>query len=215
MADKPILFSAPMVRALLEGRKTQTRRVLEDRNGITRSRSDALDLVRIRIGDRLWVKEAWRFEVDDNKLTPAQIIDIFADPECADPGEMPLVRYDANGAMNQSLPPHGFKPGRYRHGRFMPRALSRITLTVSDVRVQRLQDISTIDCTAEGVQPALADAMDRAGSSELDQRRAYHAAHVNAYRDIWNSINGKKHPWKSNPWVAAYTFTVALRKIDT
>jgi hypothetical protein len=81
----------------------------------------------------------------------------------------------------------------------MPRWASRITLTVTDVRVQRLQDISRGDAMDEGCPlPNMAD-----GPDPRDW-----------FADLWDSLNAKRAPWDSNPWVAAYTFTVEQRNID-
>jgi hypothetical protein len=86
---------------------------------------------------------------------------------------------------------------------FMPRWASRITLTVTDVRVERLQDISEADANAEGVSGDLCVSAERAakmGAAEIefDYRTSYAA--------LWDSINGKNHPWASNPWVEVITF---------
>lgn len=89
----------------------------------------------------------------------------------------------------------GFK-GRYRHPRFMPRWASRITLEITDVRVQRLQDISREDIAAEGVFD-----INCKGSTiaEFDWETRH-------FRELWQSINGRRAPWESNPYVWAITF---------
>ncbi len=225
MADIPILFSAPMVRALLDGRKTQTRRVLKPWPGMQRkwltmetlhqapscylcevnghlgaqmqhplagtSQSygavDAmspLGWVRLpySVGDRLWVREAWKAHSTFNGVKPRDIqpTRIFY---LADDG------YSPSGA-----------PGR--PSMFMPRWASRLTLTVSDVRVQRLQDIGTDDAVAEGVAR-----FDPLNMSEDEGGPVYR------YAFIWDRINGAG-AWDANPWVAAYTFSVEHRNID-
>jgi hypothetical protein len=76
----------------------------------------------------------------------------------------------------------------------MPRWASRLTLEVSDVRVERLHDISASDVVAEGIDPARVPGI---GSD---------AALVDAYRQLWDSINGERSPWASNPWLWAVSF---------
>ena len=126
MSDHPIIFSGPMVRSLLDGRKTQTRRVLkpqpqgEQPKNWTRANDKA---VRYAPGDRLYVREAI------NKVsTPGDVV-YRAD-------------FEAGGNDGAGL---GWRPSIH-----MPRWASRLTLTVTDVRVQRLQDISEEDARAEG-----------------------------------------------------------------
>lgn len=189
MADLPIIFSAPMVRALLDGRKTQTRRVLKDRLGVAGNRGAAEDLVRYAVGDRLWVREAvtwvsawgWRYRADNDDLTEKR----------------------AAGEVSKLTP-----------SIHMPRRASRITLTVTDVRVQRLQDCSEADARAEGVVHNNAVRIDAPlplwsvpGSS------AGGRSPREAYATLWDEINGPG-AWAQNPWVAAYTFTVARGNID-
>lgn len=138
MADRPILFSAPMVRALLEGRKTQTRRVLKPqptshvwRHGWERGKgaswSDETTTGKLRIwaGDRLYVREAWRTAAHLDKFAPKIL-----------PVDSPVFfEADAGGEVVGAT-------GKFRQGMHMPRWASRITLIVTDVRVERLQDIS-------------------------------------------------------------------------
>lgn len=195
MADHPMIFSAPMVRALIEGRKTQTRRIVTPNGGglwtgfgYPRSLDDTP--IKCRPGDRLWVREHWKTDRHYDDLSPSEM-----------GGDEPLV-YLADSAVQR----WGWKPdalsrwGRHRQAMHMPRWASRLTLTVTDVRVQRLQEISAEDATAEGV-PFEADALAPAEWS------------VSRFADLWNSLHGAG-AWDSNPWVAAYTFEVDARNID-
>lgn len=186
--ERPILFSAPMVRAILTGNKTQTRRVVKlNRHYQIEERDDGslwpwmydddrasdswLACPYGMPGDRLWVRETWRTERDFDHLPPRDL-----DPTMtATP-----VQYEAG--------PHAdVLDGKLRPSMFMPRWASRITLEVTAVRVQRLQDISEADAIAEGVytDPACP---------------AY-----DGYRALWESINGP-NSWDANPWVWAITF---------
>lgn len=135
--SRGILFSAPMVRALLAGTKTQTRRVIKP-DGRYR-----LDLVcpsdggparcpQGAPGDRLWVREAWRADVAHDALPPREI----------PPGSPVFMEASA---LNWQGGPHDGTPGKLRPGMFMPRWASRILLEVTEVRVERLQDISEAD----------------------------------------------------------------------
>ena len=190
MADKPIIFSAPMVRALLDGAKTQTRRVLDNKRAVMRDRCDALDCVRIHVGDRLWVREAfWT---------------------CDDCGHRNMCEGGANhsghvgrwccASCDDLLPKAKTSPI------FMPRWASRLTLTVTDVLVQRLQEISEADARAEGIQPNGRGWWTGAEGQAGDTPRA-------AYALLWDSLHGHGS-WEANPWAAAYTFTVQRRNID-
>ncbi len=212
MADRPILFSAPMVRALLDGRKTQTRRILKPQptinsagllvweNGpdfIQGPRDDIAGGQRIKAGDRLWVKEAFRAQEEFDHLSPRAIVETFeteigfasfptfyeADRKCD----------DWSIEIWQQSP-----PGRLRASMHMPRCASRLTCTVTEVRVERLQDINRGDAMEEGCQfPNMASGPDP---------RLW-------FRSIWTDINGTD-AWEVNPFVVAYTFTVECKNID-
>jgi hypothetical protein len=213
MTDRPIIFSAPMVRALLDGRKTQTRRVLKVQppEGAkffawdlgpagafasfikTDDRGNA-DLYPSRLtawrGDSLWVKEAWRTEGRFDHLPPSEI------PAGS------LVHYEADGPAPEWAARS--PSGRYRHARFMPRRLSRITCSpILDVRVQRLLDISEADAYAEGVDGRWTDASDSGVYLPPSEQ----------FRTLWNSLHGPD-AWDANPWVCALTFTVHKCNID-
>lgn len=221
MTDRPILFSAPMVRALLAGTKTQTRRLIKPQPAMTASgrwkwegktpgaeascffgddefMSRALldEAVRYAVGDRLWVREAWWAEARYDDRPPRDI-----------PTTAPIYY--------QTEPEPGCA-GRYRHGRFMVRWMSRLTLTVTDVRVQRLQDISNEDCIAEGIPMHFDENVPRVGHAIDDFARNHGLiSHYGAeYRRLWDSINAGRAPWDSNPWVCAITFKTALGNID-
>lgn len=166
MADRPILFSAPMVRALLAGTKTQTRRLLPMKKG-----AQLRGQLRFAMGDRLWVKETW---------THTGIgVWTIADARSGISAGRPAYRADE--------PIEGAK---YWPSLFMPREFSRLTLHVTEVRIQRVQEISREDEVAEGVEPG------------------------EFYDMLWDSLNAKRAPWASNPWVVALTFTVEHANID-
>lgn len=209
---RPILFSAPMVRALLAGTKTQTRRIAKAKRGtvladftvnagqvgIATKWELPLDKLAIphAVGDRLWVREGLGREVAS-----------FLGIQATNGTENAI--YSADGA--EVLNEHEFNLCPWWRSKtlpsiHMPRWASRLTLTVTDVRVQRLQEISDDDAAAEG-WPAK-EARATAGLAEI--RDAYP---VGWYAWLWDSINGAGS-WEANPWVVAYTFTVARQNID-
>ena len=210
MADRPILFSAPMIRALLAGTKTQTRRVAKVRNGVTLAditewveepsgfrrgiiRRDHIADPLYAVGDRLYVREAWRSAAPLDDTSPRDMGDLLVPP----------IRYEADGESVNWMEWRGHDAGRFRQGMHMPRWASRLTLAVTDVRVQRLQDIREEDAEAEGAEPLL---VPPDGGS---------APHVEGYRVLWDSLNaGRGFGWETNPWIVAVSFSVERRNID-
>ncbi|MDX1194688.1 hypothetical protein GOL96_25455 [Sinorhizobium medicae] len=223
MTDRPILFSGPMIRALLDDRKTQTRRILKPQppewatfcqqptmlntlqqwvpSGLWAWSEDEQSpprplrrwpvnadgehywlRPRFSIGDRLYVREHWRTASVHDKTPPRDL------------HSKTIVEYVAD---NDNL-----TVGKFRQGMHMPRWASRLTLIVTDVRVERLQDISIADALAEGV--FVPDAQ-YAQQGEAAPRLAYAC--------LWEEINGAG-TWDASPWVAAYTFTVIKQNID-
>ena len=188
MKEHPILFSAPMVRAILDGSKTQTRRVWKmprgcmwyeamggEREGwfIDPGQPWWPHVGECRCpygvpGDRLWVREAWRRDIFDHEKT----------------------LYRAT---------HGDRTvfDKWKPSIHMPRVRSRITLEVTGVRVERLQDISKADARAEGVR-SNADTLAETGYADARF----------AYRSLWETINGAGS-WDANPWV----WVVEFRKL--
>jgi hypothetical protein len=165
MKDKPILFSTPMVQALLVGQKTQTRRI---------KKSEICPYG--KIGDLLWVRETF---CQDAR---------FSTTYKADNAENDFIL--KNELLCKKLP---WKPSI-----FMPRSASRITLEITDIKVERLQDITRGDCMAEG----------------CPFPNIQHGANpITWYRDLWNSINGAGS-WLSNPYVWVLEFKPHLTNID-
>lgn len=211
MADKPILFSAPMVRALLAGTKTQTRRNHKVADGLAHLAGSVAP--RIKVGDRLWVKETSRITSwsDDGAVwityaaDEAKSLTLYPDNE--DFLERLCARVEKAGAETnadgwyENIPPAAL----VRPSIFMSRWASRITLHVTDVRVQRLQDISENDAAAEGCDATTC-------ANVLAPKDGF-PSFRSAYAILWNAINGEGS-WESNPWVAAYTFTVEQVNID-
>ncbi len=212
MADLPILFSGPMVRAILHGTKTQTRRVLKvpDRINEIELLVDAYGdyqpcwygrfpgvgkkyqsiTVPYSPGDRLWVRESFMIGKGYDDARPKDAPPFARRWYAADES---IDNCDAIGKLRPSI--------------HMPRWASRITLTVTDVRVQRVQDISDVDVVAEGAEIPSWKLIDR-----FDVTRT---AGTDLFRPLWDSINAKRgFGWDENPWVAAYTFTVERRNID-
>jgi hypothetical protein len=216
--ERPILFSSAMVNAIIEGRKTQTRRVVKPQPHHTTSEfTSAADW---GVGEAEWFKPVIAlpdFEGDvGSESHKAALAEFDANPNesihCpyGKPGDRLWVResftpryFDDNspaykadwttGAAEYVTEPK-WKPSIH-----MPRALSRITLEITNVRVERLQEISEEDAKAEGVE--------RQPRSNND---VYGEDYREAFQRLWDKINGKKHPWESNPWV----WCVSFRRID-
>ncbi len=211
MADKPIIFSAAMVNALLAGRKTQTRRLMPHQETLKVAYSPIVSGIRIfnyageeeisrppvKVGDRLYVREHWRTADAYDDLSPSQM-----------GGEEPVI-YLADDTLETWGWRNDFVPGRFRQAMHMPRWASRLTLTVTDVRVQRLQEISAADSIAEGVQCGTCEFMN---ASACNGRGCF--ASIAAFQSLWNSLHGPD-AWEANPWVAAYSFAVQHGNIDT
>ncbi len=239
MRESPIPMSPMMVRPTLADIKTQTRRILRpqpvgvidwicsDMNDVWRAGVQAGEVPEAgswtcpygEIGDRLWVREAWRVpagldhlsgkEIDDKRIAAG-----YTDPICP-------IEYVADGWRHEPEwwvlfddNNEAFKPGRYRHARFMPRWAARTVLEITDTRIERLQSISTPDAIAEGVttlpaqwindhftdhreRMAAASAGERSIPNPPSPRRLFEA--------LWEQLNGigsfKEDPWV---WVVSY-----------
>jgi hypothetical protein len=193
---KPILFSTPMVQAILAGRKTQTRRVINPQplrmndeipmpirmevfsqrlkklsaTGRTDiyTRGNLTGMIgpksKYQQGDTLYVRETWR----------------GIEQECGG------FRYEYKATEQINL------SDKWRPSLFMPKEIARIFLEVTEVRAERLQDITPEDAIKEGIQ---------IDDIEFDFP-------VALFSKLWDSINAKKCPWDSNPWVWVYTFKI-------
>jgi hypothetical protein len=226
--ERGILFSAPMVRAVLRevDPKTQTRRLVKpqpahgcryEMNGAgthalhladeptmpgglrfvpptPTSRDHRLACPYGQPGDRLWVKETW---YDDFQRQPGEAHEMNVDR--LDDGRIEGIEYRAshdcaNFEAGCPCNPDGDgKRSEWRPSIFMPRWASRITLEVTSVRVERLQDITEEDALAEGVPPLRAIA----GGIEIPCAPRYR----DGFRQLWDAINGDRATWASNPWV--------------
>lgn len=158
---RPIIFSGEMVRALLDGRKTMTRRVVKKQH-----------CPYGQPGDLLWVRETWR---------QAQWKDGI------------LYRADKARSlgMDEYSDRHKWKPSI-----FMPRKASRLTLEITDIRMERVQDITTDDAIAEGIK-------ELQGGAKVE------------FHNLWDSINAKRgYGWKANPRVWVVVFQVHRGNVD-
>lgn len=213
--ERPILFSGPMVRAILEGRKTQTRRVVKltdtgrvkapcaFRNWHLDDPNAVLACPYGEPSDRLWVRETWG--IYDGEGMP------FGYPSGI-PKELPEeyhVSYpadDADGVIGEVF--------KWRPSIHMPRWASRILLEVVSVRVERLQEISEEDAEAEGVEAQTWEPTGKLGYKNYTPELEKHGFNREAcmtplakdsYFTLWEAINGKGS-WDDNPWVWVVEF---------
>lgn len=209
-----------MVRAILAGTKTQTRRVVKQQPPADKQRSawyepgvmgwappevPSQHWHRVRCpygqpGDRLWVRETWRVGRKHDHVKPIDL-----------PYDRGLTTfYDAGGSrgrqeiggpyVNDDKYPAGAMPewvGKGRPSIHMPRVASRITLELTGVRVERLQDVSETDLHCEGLQETIDAGIDHDGTPR------------DAWRALWSSINGAES-WRANPWV----WVVEFRRLE-
>lgn len=228
MKERPILFSAAMVRAILNGSKTQTRRVVnpqpftaplkENEYYVTEHewKSNKLRYGKLpygQPGDLLWVRESFyqygHWEPVAGKLTKR------GRQKWAFVPDLEEITFDSS-----AVPDGSWRLGRHNVGfeipawhkrlaRFMPRKFSRITLEIVSVRVERLQDISSSDAIAEGIPvtkgSGLIEGEDCYGMTTNSGYMRGPAGAVAAYQDLWQSINGPGS-WEANPFVWVVEF---------
>lgn len=205
MKEHPILFSAPMVHAILEGRKTMTRRVVDMRRhgwplreGVT-PEEHAADIAAVislcpygQPSDRLWVRETWDFRSWERDTV--------------------RISYGAGGLQEDRVPPSRWNPTVYNYERWrpsihMPRWASRLSLEVTAVRVERLQDISEEDARAEGADKGFEMDVAEFVTGKPIKNETYRTG----FRLLWDSINAKRgYGWGSNPWV----WVVEFKKVE-
>lgn len=226
MKERPILFSGPMVRAILEGRKTQTRRVVKqdlqrlgdgdwyafDHRGINYRVNARHTTVAAwahllqfcpygQPGDRLWVRETWQ--------GPLMDADTMETEYRASPDEFHNPKYCVYAADGGPAPEFVTLDDelvcRWRPSIHMPRWASRILLEITGVRVERLQDISEADAIVEGIEKTVGGFWSLYGQSDVDGTYSPRAS----YRALWESINGPGS-WDANPWV----WVIEFKRID-
>jgi hypothetical protein len=204
MSDRPIIFSGAMVRALLDGRKTQTRRLATS------------PLRRCEAGDRLYVREALWIVGDGIRYgEPANDYlfdpDDFATLHAYDAARELWVRKVRDGVRAIGIP-----------SIHMPRWASRLTLIVEGVKAERLNNISEGDAVAEGVQPVNDPRGPAWKSYETLPNGKPHphasvpnASPVTSFRELWNSLHAAEgERWQDNPEIVALTFRVERGNID-
>jgi hypothetical protein len=191
MKERPILFSTEMVRAILEGRKTQTRRVIKPqpndirespfvKSGIETTHGYEIK-PKYEPGDRLWVRETWHQHSSDDDFCTGEI-HYRATEICVGTKWIPSI--------------------------FMPRWASRITLEVTNVRVERVRDISFEDCLSEGCSDKY-EHYDANCKHEVNGEccQGWHYGQKWNFYYLWNSINAKRgYGWDVNPWVWVIEF---------
>ncbi len=204
MKEKPILFSAPMVRAILEGRKTQTRRIVKPQPLWVADPSvpfktadcDPRGIIRCpygQPGDRIWVRETWAYHPDFPEATHRAI-------------------YRAEKGVENDV-------DRWRPSIHMPRWASRILLEVTGIRVERLNDISEVDSLSEGILSVRSDEFE--ADHFKDWKKRFDAAVSSgekppvgpspkeSFKVLWESINGTGS-WEANPFV----WVIEFKRID-
>jgi hypothetical protein len=198
--ERPILFSGPMVRAILDGRKTQTRRVIRSPEKYTGIRECGFCCPHGQPGDRLWVRETW----------------IVGHP-AGEEGQWSVLRptghTDRDGRVFYRATfkePDPNEAGRmiWRPSIFMPRWASRLTLEITDVRVERLQEITREDVRAEGVPDTYGEGADQR-FPEMEPHVWDNMTWREQWAYCWDSINAKRdHGWDANPWVWVIGFNL-------
>ena len=193
MKERPIIMRDWGVKAILEGRKTQTRRVIKiepnnfeymhvsvnHEHGFSNKFTGEITPIKCpygQLGDRLWVRECWATATAYNQLKPSEL-----------PHDAPIY-YKAQNWFNLVNDIGNNHPSIH-----MPRWASRINLEITDIRVQRLQDITDKDAEAEGCK-ILCDCGDCIDSTPIGD-----------FQDKWREIHGY-NSWETNPFVWAITF---------
>ena len=200
--ERPILFSTPMVQAILNGRKTQTRRIVKPQpesidhahhkiipyNGSVEFLHNSLKCPYGKVGDVLWVRETYTKLLPEHFITSLYVYKA----DCDLGGEEARQDYIKAGY------PYQWKPSI-----FMPKEACRIRLEITDIRVERLQDISKEDAIAEGIDVKMNGI--HPNYRDYKYSDSWLSNPYWSYNTLWEKINGNGS-WEKNPWVWAITF---------
>ena len=180
---RPMLFSTLMVKALLDGSKTQTRRILKD-NVPLGNWNETLSKSPVKVGDIIWVREThtyhrnyWHYRADTGS---------------------------AGEELRQEYIKSGCESAKWKPSLFMPKEACRLFLKVTDVRVERLNDISEIDAISEGVENCRFSPSNFVCYTNKDPS-VWCSNAQRSYRSLWQKINGNDS-WEQNPLVWVYIF---------
>ena len=233
MKARPMLFNGEMVRALLCGRKTQTRRIIKPqiepwgKNGYkwdghkpnskygAWAYSDPNDIqfcmqgnsLHGQVGDLIWVKETWKPTINDDVCgVTYRADDKFIEIEDTEEASERWVSV----RRPEEQHPSNVEP-KWRPSLFMFRWASRLTLRITDVRVEQVQDITEKDAIAEGLRIFNKDDANLYYSSAAHEAD-WELSPVDAYKKLWNSINKN---WGDNPWVWCISFDVINKNINS
>lgn len=235
MNAKPIIFNGPMIRAILDGRKTQTRRIaklthgghVKEPNGHRRWHPQHEHAVKAcpygHPAELLWVRENFAIECNQHYQ------DVYTQPKtplgpirwhsnsCDETQWFECPRYQASEPETILVTPDDESSDamRWRPSIHIPRWASRLTLRITDVRVQRVQEISEEDARAEGVEPEPIPAHDPSCMGDCRWCPVPEPSWGEGFRLLWDSINAKRgYGWDANPWVWALSFDVIHANVD-
>ncbi|WP_199634934.1 hypothetical protein JEM67_16140 [Serratia sp. PAMC26656] len=229
MKERPIIFNAEMVRAILDGRKTQTRRIIQERHLYSGGREAGNWPVHMPEGDegekaRLWAANNSPFGQVGDRLWVRETFAILGNEDgCPIDWDGNLIKGDEKHAARiykascwqepgnyglWSIPDRDIQyEGTWRPSIHMPRWASRITLEITAVRVERLNSISEEDAKAEGVKPA-GEMLPDYPDTFLTPKGDFATAKV-AFQRLWQSIYGEES-WGANPWV----WVIEFRRVE-
>lgn len=201
MAIKPILFSTPMVQAIMDGRKTMTRRVIKSKwfaqwqdigftdEFIKDPENRLLELSRYKVGDILWVRETYFRETCESDCSGR-----------TDENECPFMRMGEScyGYKAQYTTGEGDLKIKWRPSIFMPKEACRLFLRVTAVRAERVTQITEEDAIREGCRP---------GDRYLGEKSTPAMTAKQSFMWLWQMLNSKRgYDWCLEPWVWVYTF---------
>ena len=241
MKEHPILFNADMVKAILEGRKTQTRRVVKKQSIFENEDCKSHRITYFskswgcpccgaghildtqcpfdKVGDRLWVRETWQAISPEYPPLPIEECDIIYKATDSHPG-FDAYEYAIDMCLSDDYVErigditYPWKPSIH-----MPRWASRITLEITNIRVERLQDISEEDAIDEGIQEyeGIVDIKCYSGSPVEIHGIRYgkdceHEDPINAFEELWDAIYKEtEKSWDNEPWV----WVVEFKKVES
>lgn len=220
--SKPMLFKAPMVRAILDGRKTQTRRLVQPQYAeiewrdlhrgyfgtMHTGREQHWERVKCPypVGTRIWVRETWAVIDYYDRRKPSEVPEVNVVYRAGGP--------DLNGQDRQTFEID--ERGKWRRSIHMPKHAARIWLEVTRARIERLRDIPEEDAIAEGIDGVRLDGLmemtplgmrPETGWMNYSGGDGFNRA-ARSFSTLWESINGAGS-WAANPWVWVYEFEIA------